>query len=119
APAAPAQPPGRGTPPGGPGLTRGILPGGSTLAFYVADVATGTACEIWHNAPDERTFTTVDNVQWAGDSVLFSRPAEEWSRYYTLLVAGGAKAPTLLPTGDGLIESTSLSNDGKYLYYST
>ncbi len=118
-PAAPAQPQNRGTPANATGLTRGILPGGYTLAFYVADVATGKAREFWHNAPDERTFTAINNLQWAGSVVLFSLQTEEWLRYYTVPVAGGVKTPIQLPTGDGLVENTSLTNDGKYLCFST
>ena len=92
-PTPPAQPQTRGTPANAAGLTRGILPGGSTLAFYVADVATGNAREFWHNAPDERTFTTINNIQWTGGVVLFSRQTEEWPRYYTVPVASGAWDP--------------------------
>ena len=88
APAAPAEPQNRGTPTNAAGLTRGILPGGYSLAFYVADVTTGKVREFWHNAPDERTFTTINNIQWAGNVVLFSRQTEEWPRYYTVPVAG-------------------------------
>ena len=116
-PAAAAQPQMRGTPTRAPGLTQAVLPGGYTLAFYVADVATGKAREFWHNAPDERMFSTINNIQWAGNVVLFTRPTEEWSRYYTVPVAGGVKPPNLLPTGDGLVENISLTDDGKYLYF--
>lgn len=115
----PAQARERGARDNVPGLTKAILPGGYTLAFYVADVATGEAHEFWHNARDENTFTSIDNIQWAGNVVLFSRQTEEWNRYYAVPVAGGAKAPALLPTGDGLVEGISLSNDGKYLYFCT
>jgi dipeptidyl aminopeptidase/acylaminoacyl peptidase len=116
---APAQAPAFSTETRTAGLSRGLLPGGATLAFYVADVVTGKGREFWHNAPDERTFTTIDNIQWAGDAMLFTRPQEEWSRYYVVPIAGGVKTPVLLPTGDGLVENISLSDDGKYLYFSS
>lgn len=118
-PAAAAPGQARGAETRTPGLTQGLLPGGATLAFYVADVTTGKGREFWRNGPNERTFTSIDNIQWASDSVLFGRSQEEWSRFYTVPFAGNVKSPVLLPTGDGLVENTSLSSDGKYLYFSS
>jgi dipeptidyl aminopeptidase/acylaminoacyl peptidase len=85
----------------------------------VADVAAGTAREFWHNAPDDRDFTAVNAIQWAGDGVLFTLDAQQWNRYYTVPVAGGVSAPVLLPTGEGMVENVGLSSDGKWLYFCT
>ncbi len=91
----------------------------------VADVATGKAQEFWHNQPNDRVFTNINNIRWAGESVIFplSPPSDEWDRYYSVPVAGsGPTVPVLLTTTDGLIEdatSAALSADGKTLFYST
>jgi dipeptidyl aminopeptidase/acylaminoacyl peptidase len=118
-PTDPAQATGRGAVANVPGLSRATLQGGYTLAFYVADVATGAAREFWHNAPEDLEFASINSIQWAGDVVLFSRETEKWNRYYAVPLAGGATAPVLLPTGEGMVENIGLSSDGKYLYFCT
>ena len=59
------------------GLYRAAFPGGYTLAFMVADVATGKAQEFWHNKPNDRVFATVNAITWAGDHVVFTAHAAE------------------------------------------
>jgi hypothetical protein len=50
---------------------RGIR-GGYTLSFWVADAATGGGKEFWHNAKDDKDFTSVNAIQWAdADHVIF------------------------------------------------
>ena len=108
-----------------PGLTRATFRGGYTLSLWVGDPATGDASEFWHTTPDERVFTSINSIQWAGDHVIFSvtRPNDEWDRWFSLPLAGPATvAPTLLTTTNGIIEdatSLQLSKDGKTLYYTT
>ena len=86
---------------------------------------TGEASEFWHTTPDERVFTNINAIQWAGDHVLFTVtvPNDQWERYFSLPLAGPATAtPTLLTTTNGLIEdatSVTLSKDGRTLYYTT
>jgi dipeptidyl aminopeptidase/acylaminoacyl peptidase len=112
------------------GLHRGAFPGGSTLAFMIADVATGKAQEFWHNQPNDRTFNNIQSIAWAGQHVVFGAqvPNDEWDRFYSLAVDGSQSAPTLLTTTDGLINdsvadrtfvTTALSRDGKTFYYCT
>jgi len=128
-----AQPPGRraGAPfrPEGPGedqqlpdikgLTRATFKGGYTLSFWVGDVVSGEARQFWHNAPDDRAFTAVNNIQWAGDNVIFSAEPEEWIRYYSVPVSGGKSEPITLTPGEGMVENIALSGDGQYLFYCT
>jgi dipeptidyl-peptidase 4 len=123
---APGQQQGRGAPPAaaGPvapirGLMSATFTGGHTLAFWVADVATGEAIEFWRNESDETMFTNINAIQWAGGSVIFQAEPEEWIRYYSVSVSGATPRPVELTPGDGMVESVSLSSDGRTLYYST
>lgn len=106
-----------------PGFYTGMLQGGYTLSLMVADATTGKASEFWHNAPNDSVFTSANNMVWAGDHVMFpvTLPKDEWDRWYSVPVAGGA--PTSLITTDGLVEdatSVALTRDGgKTLVYST
>jgi len=112
------------------GLCRAAFAGGYTVSFMVADVATGKAHEFWHNEPLDRTFTTVNSFQWAGDHVVFSAqvPKDEWDRYFAVNVANPQPKPVLLTTTDGLINdgvadrtfvTTAFSRDGRTMYYAT
>jgi dipeptidyl-peptidase-4 len=85
----------------------------------VADAATGEGHEFWHNQPNDKTFPNINAIAWAGDHVIFAQEPEEWIRYYSVSVAGGTTTPTELTPGAGAVESTSLSNDGKTLFYAT
>jgi len=107
-----------------PGLCRATFHGGHTLALMVADVATGNARELWHDAPNDSTFVTVNRLMWAGDHILLpvSPLNDEWERVYSLNASSTAATPVLLTTTNGLIEgptSTAVSSDGKTLYYCT
>ncbi|MEO5818362.1 MAG: prolyl oligopeptidase family serine peptidase, partial [Gemmatimonadaceae bacterium] len=112
------------------GLCRAAFAGGYTVSFMVADVATGRAHEFWHNEPMDRTFTTVNSIQWAGDHVVFSAqvPKDEWDRYFSVNIANAQPQPVLLTTTDGLINdgvadrtfvTTAFSRDGRTMYYAT
>ena len=46
--------------PPSPGLMQATFKGGYTLSVWKADVATGEAQEVWHNEPNDRMFTTLD-----------------------------------------------------------
>jgi dipeptidyl-peptidase-4 len=107
------------------GLLRATFRGGYTMSLWVGDPATGEAKEFWHTTPEERVFTNINNIQWAGDHVIFSVtvPNDQWERYFSLPVAGPvAASPVLLTTTNGLIEdatSVTLSKDGRTLFYTT
>ncbi|MDQ3070663.1 MAG: prolyl oligopeptidase family serine peptidase [Acidobacteriota bacterium] len=109
-----------------PGLTRATFRGGYTLAFWVADVATGAGHEFWHNAADERVFTTAGNFTWAGDHVVFSatQPNDEWDRFFSVPVtaAGSTAKPVLLTSTNGMVEDATawrLSADGRTFFYTS
>jgi dipeptidyl-peptidase-4 len=111
-------------PPQVPGLFQARFRGGYTLSVMIADIAGGGAREIWHNAPNERVFTNINNLRWTADQLVFplSPQNDEFDRYFALPVDGSATAPVVLTTTNGLIEdatSAAFSSDGKTLYYCT
>lgn len=113
------------------GLYRAAFPGGYALSLWVADVATSKAREFWHDQPNDRTFNTINGIQFAGNRVVFTAtpPNDEWDRWYSVPAsASGWAEPTLLTTTDGLINdgvsdrtfvTTTVSRDGKTFYYAT
>jgi dipeptidyl aminopeptidase/acylaminoacyl peptidase len=113
-----------------PGLNVARFEDGSTLRIMVADVAavgdieSNAARVLWHNQPDEKVFTGIQRLLWAGDQLVFplSPAADEWDRWWAMDTRAAAPVPRLLTTTDGLIEgatSAILSADGKTLYYTT
>jgi dipeptidyl aminopeptidase/acylaminoacyl peptidase len=107
-----------------PGLCRATFAGGHTLAVMVADVGTGAARELWHNAPNDSTIPAIQRLLWGGDRIVFpvSPLNDEWERYYSLDPNASTSKAVLLTTTNGLIEdatSAALSADGKTLYYCT
>ena len=128
-----------------PGLVRATFRGGYTLALWKANVATTEAEEVWHNEPNDRLITSINNPRLAGTHVVFplnvggggrgrgrgqqpqeeeqsARPVDEWDRYYSIDIASKDAKPVLLTTTDGLIEdetSIDISADGKTFYYCT
>ena len=105
-----------------PGFYVANFTGGYNLQLMIADVATGVAKAVWHNAPRDTIFNSLNNMQWANNEVVFpvAIPRDEWERWYSLSVDGGT--PVRLTTTDGLIEdatSIALSSDGKTFFYCT
>lgn len=98
------------------GFKEGTLFGGYTTAIMVADVATGDADEIWHNAPGDTIFGEVARIYWAGDHVVFDAEPDNWRHYYSVSVSESG-APVLLTPGEGEVEHVSFTNDGRWLYY--
>ncbi len=112
------------------GLCRAAFAGGYTIAFMIADVATGAAREVWHNQPLDRAFGSINGIAWAGDNLVFGAqaPGDEWDRYFSVSISNPLPKPVLLTTTDGLINdgvadrtftTTALSRDGGTLFYST
>jgi dipeptidyl aminopeptidase/acylaminoacyl peptidase len=110
---------GDGAPAGPDGLYRAAFRGGYTLAFMVFDVAADSAHEVWHNEPNARTFTAINRIKWAGESLIFQQEPEEWVREYAVSANGGTRAPIELTPGEGALETLGLSPDGRTLYYAS
>lgn len=101
------------------GLYRATFRGGYTLSLMVVDVATDSAREVWHNAPNAKTFATINRIKWAGESLIFPQEPEEWIRYYAVSPRGGTQTPIELTPGVGAVETLGLSPDGKTLFYAS
>ena len=96
--------------------------GGYTLSFWVADVATGEAKEFWHALKDEKDFSAVNAITWTdADHVIFEAEPQEWTRWYSVRVTPSTSdaRPVELTPGEGAVEQTALSADGRFLFYST
>ena len=108
-----------------PGMMSAVFTGGYTLSFWVADAATGEGREVWHNQKDDKNFTSVNAIRWADvDHLIFQAEPEEWVRWYSVRIppapqGGSADPPIVLTPGEGAVEHTALSSDGKFLFYST
>jgi dipeptidyl-peptidase 4 len=103
-----------------PGLFSAAFTGGYTVSFRVADVASGEGKEFWHNQKDDKDFTGVNAIRWAdADHVIFEAEPQEWTRWYSVSVSNSQPAPVMLTPGEGAVEQTALSADGKLLFYST
>jgi dipeptidyl-peptidase-4 len=103
-----------------PGLFDAAFTGGYTLAFVVADVATGDGKEFWHNQKDDKEFTAISSIKWTGaDHVIFEAEPQEWTRWYSVSVSKSVAAPVMLTPGEGAVEQSSVSPDGRFLIYAT
>jgi dipeptidyl aminopeptidase/acylaminoacyl peptidase len=102
-----------------PGLFTARFENGSNISFWIGDAISGESKEIWHNQPDDRWFTAITAIEWAGDSLIFQQEPEEWTRWYALAVSGERSNPVELTPGDGQVEHTAVSKDGKTLFYTT
>jgi dipeptidyl aminopeptidase/acylaminoacyl peptidase len=103
-----------------PGLFNAAFTGGATVSFWIADVATGEGKEFWHNEKDDKDFTGVTAIRWTdADHVIFEAEPQEWTRWYSVSVWKSAATPTMLTPGEGAVEQTTVSADGKVLFYAT
>jgi dipeptidyl-peptidase-4 len=114
-----------------PGFLEHTFAGGHRSQIMIADVTKCThlsdgcpATELWRAQPNDRVFSNIGNIVWAGDNIIFplSPQNDEWDRYYSISIANPQPQPVLLTTTDGLIEgavSAALSPDGRTLYYCT
>jgi dipeptidyl-peptidase-4 len=102
-----------------PGLFSSAFEDGSTLKIMIGDAATGVATEHWRNGAADRTYAALGGITWAGDAFLFQLEPEEWTRMYSLSAKSANAQPIVLTPGDGQMEHTGISSDGKWLFYST
>ena len=105
-----------------PGLFESAFTGGYTLAFVVADVASGEGKEFWHNQKGDRDFSAISTITMdrRGSRDLRGRAAG-----VDAVVLGQRRrhsrtpAPVMLTPGDGAVEQTAVSPDGRFLFYAT
>lgn len=99
------------------GLERAAFPGGYDLSLWVADLATGEGREVWHNRPADTAFTTISNLRWADQNLVFMAEPGNWQHYFSVPVSGHEGDPFELTPGEGEVEHISLSKDGRTLYF--
>jgi dipeptidyl aminopeptidase/acylaminoacyl peptidase len=103
-----------------PGLFESAFTGGYALAMYVADVASGEGKEFWHNQKGDRDFSAISAIRWTdADHVIFEAEPQEWTRWYSISVSHAEPAPVVLTPGEGAVEQTAVSPDGRFLFYAT
>ncbi|MDA1081201.1 MAG: alpha/beta fold hydrolase [Gemmatimonadetes bacterium] len=102
-----------------PGLFSSAFEDGSTLKIMVGDPATGVSREMWRNTATDLMYTAINGIVWANDAILFQLEPEEWARMYSLKVNTPGAQPIVLTPGEGQMEQTGISPDGKWLFYST
>lgn len=123
-----SQPPSDSLPKAG-GLYGATFTDDSRFKIMIADVGkqnniyNNSAHELWHNEANDKDFVRVNRMMWADGHIVFplSPLNDEWDRYYSISLTNPT-TPTLLTTTNGFIEdatSTTLSRDGRTLYYST
>ena len=99
------------------GLEQATFAGGYDLSLWVADLTTGEGREVWHNRPADTAFTTISDLMWAHEHLVFMAEPGNWRHYYSVPVSGHEGDPFDLTPGVGEVEYVSLSQDGRTLYY--
>ncbi len=100
-----------------PGIEEARFAGGYDLSLWVAELATGEGREVWHNQPGDTAFTSISNLMWAHEHLVFEAEPGNWRHYYSVAAAGHEGDPVELTPGDGLVEYVALAKDGRTLYY--
>jgi dipeptidyl aminopeptidase/acylaminoacyl peptidase len=107
------------------GMCSAAFSGGYTLS--VMKVATNDlddATEIWHNKPQDRVITNLNNFVWTGTHLVFpyQPQGDEWERWFSIDLSSPTSDAKNITTTDGMIEDATaaqVSKDGKTLYYVT
>jgi dipeptidyl aminopeptidase/acylaminoacyl peptidase len=99
----------------GDGLMRATFEGGYASALMVANVATDEVREVWHPAVGQQMLP-LNAARWVGDKLIFPREDGEWTRVFAVSVASPT-TPVMLTPGEGMVETTAISADGKTLFY--
>jgi len=100
-----------------PGLLEANFAGGYDLSLWVADLGSGEGREVWHNQPGDTAFTSISNLMWANENLVFQAEPGNWRHYFSIPVAGHEGDPLEISPGEGMVEYVSLSKDGRTLYY--
>jgi dipeptidyl aminopeptidase/acylaminoacyl peptidase len=90
----------------------------TNVAFWLADVETGTAEKIWEFPKDEPRFYSVRNFELtSNDRILFTAEHDNWNHVFSMPLSGGD--PVDLTPGEAFVEQVGLSSAGRTLYYSS
>jgi dipeptidyl aminopeptidase/acylaminoacyl peptidase len=104
-----------------PGLMESAFAGGHDLEIWVADAATGAGRRVWRNVGGEQEGRPEPSaIEWVADRLVFEAEPGNWERWYSLAVDGTPTAePVELTPGEGAVEATAFSADGRWLYYAS
>ena len=89
-------------------------------SIWVGDTANYTAKEIWHSGNglrDSLPHFIEGSFNFAGDRVVFDSTRDNRNQLYSIPATGGEA--TQLTSGNFDIEDVTLSNDGKWIVYSS
>src|ERR1019366_1631451 len=75
--------------------------------------ATGEVHELWHPAVGQQL---PPMSRLAGENLIFQREDGEWTHFFSAALSNPGTAFVLTP-GEGMVETTGLSADGKTLFY--
>jgi len=87
-------------------------------SIRVVDVSSGTGREIWRSGDGEmdafsRLPFGADQLQWAGDRIVFASEKDGWAHLYSISASGGAVA--LLTPGNYEVENVTWSPDRQFM----
>ena len=95
--------------------------GGWSFAIWIADATTGEGHELWRSPADDGGFAQYypsKPLRWTkNNQLLFYSEHEGWMHIYSIPASGGS--PLDITPEQGETEHSSVSRDGKYLYYSS
>jgi dipeptidyl aminopeptidase/acylaminoacyl peptidase len=100
-----------------PGLFQSRFSGGHQLEIWMADVETGQGRMVWHQPAEDDRFSNINRITWADDHVLFTAMRDDWDRWYSISLEEPESQPKELTPDDSFVEYTSLSSDGRYLFF--
>ena len=91
-------------------------------AILLADAATGTGKEIWHNGtePNDSFPELTEDASFnfpSNDKLIFGSEQDGWNHLYSLPASGGS--PTLLTPGQFEVEDVALSTDKRSVIFSS
>jgi len=104
----------------GPGFQAPKFSDGHTLTFWVAEVESGKAEEVWHDPLNDDSYRAVREILWKGDSLVFQLERQNWRHYYSVPITGSVDStPANLTPGEGEAEFVAYSVDGRILFYTS
>jgi dipeptidyl aminopeptidase/acylaminoacyl peptidase len=105
--------------PGRSGLSFGR--GGRSFSIWIADIATGTANQVWqcpNNTGGFSQYYPSETLRWAADGQLvFYSEHEQWMHLYSLAIKD--KKVICLSPGEYEVEDSFLSKDGKTVVFNS
>jgi dipeptidyl aminopeptidase/acylaminoacyl peptidase len=105
--------------PGRAGLSFGR--GGRPFSLWVADIAKGTAVQVWqcpNNTGGFSQYYPAETLRWAADGhLVFYSEHEQWMHLYSLMLKD--KRILCLTPGEYEVENSFLSKDGKTVIFNS